>query len=125
MPPDEDEQDNQFAALLADYDEAIARGRIPVASDTAVDETLRRRVVDAEECLAFLEAAWPRNGKSKSEQAAATTSFWETQPATIGRFVVERKLGQGGQGFVFLAFDPLLRRMVAIKVPRPEFLVDD
>ncbi len=39
--------------------------------------------------------------------------------STIGRFVVERVLGQGGEGLVVAARDPLLERHVAIKVLRP------
>ena len=41
----------------------------------------------------------------------------------IGHFQVIRELGSGGYGVVFLAFDTLLRRQVALKVPRPEVLV--
>jgi serine/threonine-protein kinase len=37
---------------------------------------------------------------------------------SIGRFVVERPLGQGAMGVVYLAEDPLLKRRVAIKVVR-------
>jgi serine/threonine-protein kinase len=39
---------------------------------------------------------------------------------TIGRYVVERVLGQGAMGVVYLAEDPLLKRRVAIKVVRAE-----
>jgi predicted Ser/Thr protein kinase len=41
-------------------------------------------------------------------------------PGVIGRYEVERVLGRGAFGTVYLARDSLLRRPVAIKVPRPE-----
>jgi len=37
---------------------------------------------------------------------------------TIGRYLIERPLGQGAMGVVYLAEDPLLKRRVAIKVVR-------
>src|SRR4051812_44814567 len=39
-------------------------------------------------------------------------------PLRISRFEVERKLGEGGNGVVWLARDPMLDRKVAIKVLR-------
>ncbi|MFN9372068.1 MAG: protein kinase domain-containing protein [Planctomycetaceae bacterium] len=40
-------------------------------------------------------------------------------PPQIEHFEIRRRLGKGGFGLVYLAFDPLLQRQVAIKVPRP------
>jgi serine/threonine protein kinase/formylglycine-generating enzyme required for sulfatase activity len=48
------------------------------------------------------------------------TSFSLLPPTKIGRYSILRRLGQGGFGDVFLAFDDDLDRPVAIKVPRPE-----
>ena len=35
---------------------------------------------------------------------------------TIGRYVIEREIGRGGMAVVYKAFDPLLNRIVAIKL---------
>ncbi len=41
-------------------------------------------------------------------------------PPKFGRYMILRRLGKGGFGEVYLAFDEELDRQVAIKVPRPE-----
>src|SRR5262249_39470036 len=43
-------------------------------------------------------------------------------PQHIGRYRVERLLGQGGFGLVYLAHDDQLRRLVAIKVPHAKLI---
>src|SRR5262245_16772371 len=46
----------------------------------------------------------------------------EPTPAQIDRFQIKRFLGEGTFGRVFEAFDPSLKRIVALKVAKPDQL---
>jgi serine/threonine protein kinase len=52
---------------------------------------------------------------------ASDSSF----PATIGRYVVQRVLGEGAMGSVLLAEDPRIKRKVAIKVVKMDAIRND
>lgn len=47
-----------------------------------------------------------------------------TVPQFLGRFEIQAKIDSGAFGIVWRAWDPLLQRMVAVKVPRPEIRMD-
>ena len=53
----------------------------------------------------------------------ATEDEGAAPPTHIGRYRIERVLGKGGFGLVYLAHDDKLQRLVAIKVPHRQ-LVD-
>ncbi len=59
-----------------------------------------------------------KDAHSSSEDSQE--SFSLLHPTKIGRYTILRRLGKGGFGEVFLAFDDDLERPVAIKVPRLE-----
>src|SRR5579884_1012347 len=62
---------------------------------------------------------YQRGGNDKPAAPAVPA----TQPQHIGRYRIERVLGQGSFGLVYLAHDDQLQRLVAIKVPHRK-LVD-
>jgi WD40 repeat protein len=73
---------------------------------------------DVQSCLELLDRVWG------APPGAACSSLPEAAPVrSLGRFMVERKLGQGGFGIVFLAYDPQLDRKVALKVPHAAALL--
>ncbi len=57
--------------------------------------------------------------RSSEESGAA-----EVIPEAIGRYRIQKILGKGGFGLVFLAFDNQLSRSVAIKVPHAKLIVE-
>jgi serine/threonine protein kinase len=105
--------DERVGDLLQAYDEALALGKAPGNDlDLSLPEEVRQRLQRLQGTLDRL--AQRRRPVPLMESAVALAD------GKLGRFEVRRELGRGGHGIVLLAYDPLLRREVALKVPRLE-----
>jgi len=112
MAMDEDQIDE----LLMRWDELRAQGRVVTAEELCQDfpqllEEVRRRLDNLQ------STAW-MDDKSDGTEVEPESLV----PRTLGKYRLETRLGVGGFGEVWKAFDPALERFVAIKIPRPERL---
>ncbi len=116
MTPEEEE--DLLASLLDDFEQACAAG---TESTFWVNRTcsaeLRMRIEKERSTFVDLSLFF---GALNSMQFDLN-SVAHTSPL-FERFEVIRELGRGGHGIVYEALDPLLKRKVAIKVPRVETL---
>jgi tRNA A-37 threonylcarbamoyl transferase component Bud32 len=90
------------------------------ALDTAIDNVLAGRPVDVTGLLAKhprLADALAGLGQLAKQQPSANGDARPVGlPEQIGPFRIERELGSGGFGTVYLAYDPDVKRRVALKV---------
>jgi tetratricopeptide (TPR) repeat protein/tRNA A-37 threonylcarbamoyl transferase component Bud32 len=109
--------DEYCAVLLAACDDALVAGEPSSILESAeVPPELRRRLERAMASVRLLRQSFQRRESVTSTNAPLP---W----TTLGRFEIRRELGRGAYGIVYLAYDPQLRREVALKVPRPESIV--
>src|SRR6516225_3311807 len=132
----EDFPDEPFEALLVAYDQDLQAGQSPpVDSEVGITQAEGTRLRSAQACLRRLEeerlrrevrkgAETPHSGSRPQGDSTFDFPCFDFLPfgKQLGRFELRRELGHGGCGIVYLAFDPLLEREVALKVPRPEVL---
>ncbi|MFO0579568.1 MAG: protein kinase [Polyangia bacterium] len=67
----------------------------------------------------------PRDGTRLIESAKPPPEDTLVGRVIAGRFVLERRLGKGGMGLVYLANHNVLRRMFAVKLLRREFVSNE
>jgi hypothetical protein len=115
-PEPDDSAAELVTSFLVAWDELLAAGVHPDSGEVAnLPPDLRAKLADGLECVRRLRAA----GAAQTPPPGRLPG-----PTQLGRFAIERELGRGGFGTVYLAHDPELNRPVALKVPRAEALLD-
>ncbi|MBI2827574.1 MAG: tetratricopeptide repeat protein [Planctomycetia bacterium] len=141
-PAHETSEDARLLNLLVQYDEALAEGTLsdadtqtpPDVSAELADQLVRgKQLLELLAALRFRQPEDPPQPERAAHGGRAPSTanldllLGELRkgagPRSFGRFVILREIGLGGHGVVLLAFDPLLKRHVALKLPRSEALL--
>jgi hypothetical protein len=68
----------------------------------------------------------PMSGKTKTADAKGGAKSVAKKAETLGRYVIDKEIGKGAMGVVYLGHDPKINRIVAIKaIPLSEEFDDD
>ncbi len=86
---------------------------------TNLNEETIPPTVEAAEVIRRLDNLW------LDRPAKVAGPFSDPIGAKVGRYVLQRVIGRGAFGIVYKAHDPDLNRPVAIKIPRPDVLLDN
>ncbi len=119
--------------LKTQYDEALASDTQLGDLDESVvksDPELATEWEGAKSCLELLDRARRRGippllADLQVDRPRASAGPRNVPIRRLGRYEIERELGRGGLGIVYLAQDSRLGRKVAIKIPRFEAILHD
>lgn len=118
MTPDEaGPLDDALLAKLLAADAALAAGEEP----DSLSETVN--TLELDHLAGYMDVLRRLGHRRTTAESDVGEAASPPLPLRLGRFEILGRLGQGGFGVVYLAYDPTLGREVALKVPRPEVLI--
>ncbi len=89
-----------------------------------IDRVQRRGRTDSTAPPDNAESTRVTRGDLFAKNPASEKDWLQDLPSQLGHFEILELLGQGGHGLVLLAEDVELKRKVALKLPRPEAMLD-
>jgi serine/threonine protein kinase len=111
---EESDQDGEFSRLLDEYQQSLERGTVSTFWDDRIcSQDVRDRITQIGSTVGEVELYFA----DEQMKSPLTPELFFVGKGLPG-FEIERELGRGSNGIVFLALDTSLNRHVAIKIPR-------
>jgi|GEM_PF-1034061 serine/threonine protein kinase/formylglycine-generating enzyme required for sulfatase activity/WD40 repeat protein len=113
------------SAVIAPSDvRRVDRKHVMTASNADTSQASDEVPAKGELPATVVSASVQTSQSGQSSVKPARRSRYSGVPREFGRYRIERELGRGAMGQVFLAEDTQLHRKVAIKIPQPGMLDD-